>query len=78
MKKRTEFRIALAMASEQGERYTATDFANDHNVSTTMLHEVIRGETTSARLQEAIDQFITAQMQEVKRHLEQQAPTPVA
>lgn len=60
---RTRFRAALAVASDPSvERfstpYTATDFAADQGVSTTALHEVIRGVTTSAPLQSAIKSFI--------------------
>jgi hypothetical protein len=58
MEKRTLFRIALAVKSDAGERYTATDFARDHNVSTSVLWGVLSGNDTSARLEAAIDAFI--------------------
>ena len=60
---RTRFRVALAVAGDPAVEhfstpYTATDFANDHNVSTTVLHEVLRGASTSAPLQSEIETFI--------------------
>jgi hypothetical protein len=58
MEKRTLFRIALAVKSDAGERYTATDFARDHDVSTSVLWGVLSGNDTSARLEAAIDAFI--------------------
>ena len=58
MEKRTLFRIALAVKSDEGERYTATDFARDHDVSTSVLWGVLSGQDTSARLEAEIDAFI--------------------
>ena len=63
MRIRTRFRVALAVASDPsvgdyGQPYTARDFARDHDVSTTVLHEVLRGVTSSARLQAEIEAFI--------------------
>lgn len=62
MKMKTRFRIALAIRSDrEGERYTARDFARDHDCSDTALYDVLKGARTSERLQSAIEDFIAEQ-----------------
>jgi hypothetical protein len=74
MEKRTLFRIALAVKSDAGERYTATDFARDHDVSTSVLWGVLSGQDTSARLEREIDSFIREQLDTFFRRLEEEPP----
>lgn len=78
---RTRFRMALAIKSDpdlgdqpDGERYTALQFAREHDVSETVLHEVLAGKTTSARLEREIDGFIREQLDTFFRHLEEEPP----
>lgn len=60
MERKTWFRIALAIRSEEVEagRYYARDFARQHGVSMTMLYGVLNGTHHSERLERAIDRFI--------------------
>ena len=67
MKKRTLFRIAVAVHNERVGGYTAKDFAEDHDVSATVLYEVLRGRTTSARLDSAINAFISDQLAHLRQ-----------
>ncbi len=59
MERKTQFRIALALHSDRtGKEYTVKDFAEDHSCTSRMVFGVLKGSHTSARLEEAIQQFI--------------------
>jgi len=77
MEKRTLFRIALAVKSDEGERYTATDFARDHDVSTSVLWGVLSGQDTSARLEAEIDAFIKTYVTRLLDRLAEPVPEGV-
>lgn len=70
MKKKTLFKMALAIKSDrEGERYTAHDFCEDYNTSTTVLYDVLNDRATSARVSGHIDAFIEEQFQSAKPDL---------
>lgn len=62
MEKVTLFKIALAIKSDSGQRYTAKDFAEDVGINRATLHCYLDGQFTSARLDEEVDSFIRDQL----------------
>ena len=77
MERKTRFRIALAIRSDrEDERYTARDFARDHDCSKTMLYDVLNGNRTSQRLETAVEDFIADQAD--RASLDLQAHEPAA
>lgn len=60
---RARLRIALEIATgREGRRRTVGDFAEEHDVSTTMLYDLLNGNRTSERLEEAVESFIDEQI----------------
>lgn len=74
MEKRTLFRMALAVKSDAGDRYTVKDFAAAHGVSDEAIHSVLRGDSTSRRLESAIDAFIDEQLSVYRRKTRDAVP----
>lgn len=62
MEKGTLFKIALAIKSDRGERYTAKDFADKVGINRATLHCYLDGQFTSARLDKEINDFIEQQL----------------
>lgn len=59
LSRRRAFNIALQVRSEKdGEEWTRRRFAEENGVSATMIYRVLTDDATSARLDEAIDDFI--------------------
>lgn len=59
METKTRFKIALSIHSDRtGEKYTAKDFAEEHDCSPRMVWGVIAGTHHSVRLEDAIESFI--------------------
>jgi len=79
MELKTRFRIALAIRSDplpEGERYTVTDFAQDHDCDRRTLYDILNGNRTSERLESAVEDFIAEQAD--KAELDLRAPEPAA
>jgi len=70
MEKRTLFRIAIAIKRDGGQDYSATKFARDNGVSTTVLWGVLSGADTSAPLEAKIDAFIEKQLAKLSEELD--------
>lgn len=73
MEKRTLFKIALAIKSDSGDRYTAKDFAEEVGIRRATLHCYLDGQFTSARLDKEIDAFIREQLDEWSEYLAEPA-----
>lgn len=76
MKRKTRFRIAIAIRDDRSEEsYTVRDFLDEIGISETHLYAVLNGKRTpSEETDDAITRFIEGEMKHLLNHLQERNP----